>query len=172
AEIDALATQADAARLLGHARAEAQAEELRAGALQVRAGAEAQALAGRIAADNTQTSELIRMKLELARLEALPALAEKMAKPLEKIESIRINHLSGFGGGGAQRAPGAGGAGGPLDAIYDMALHLPVLKRLGEAVGADLEMNVSQLARAEADHGRAEADHAKAHAPASRHSAS
>lgn len=159
AEVDALKSQTSSSRLLASAQAEAQAEELRVGALQIRAAAEAQALASRIAADNTQSADLIRMRLELARLEVLPVLAEKIAKPLEKIESIRINHLSGFGGGSQRSGPGS--SGGPIDAIYDMALHLPVLKRLGEAIGADLDINLPQIARAEADHSRAAADHVK-----------
>lgn len=161
AEIDSLKTQTEAARLLSQAQAEAQAEALRSGALQTRGEAEAQALTRRIAADNTQSPELVRMKLELARLEVLPTLAERMAKPLEKIESIRINHVSGFGGGASAHPAGSGNA-GPIDAIYDMALRLPLLKRLGEAVGADLDLSLPQLARAEADHSRAAADQAKA----------
>jgi uncharacterized membrane protein YqiK len=99
------------------------------------------------------------LRLQMARLEALPLLAEKMVKPLEKIESIRINHLSGMSG--SQGGKG-GGTSGPMDAIYDMALNLPMLKKLGESMGADLDLNIPQLARAESDHFRAAADHQKA----------
>jgi flotillin len=159
-EVDAMKVKSASSRLLDTAQAEALAERSRVEAVQLRAAAEAQAQGARIAADNLQSTELIRMKLELARLEMLPALAEKVARPLEKIESIRINHLSGFGGGASAHPQGGGG---PMDALYDMALQLPVLKRLGEAVGADLDLNIPQIARAQADHARAAADHAKSH---------
>ncbi len=162
AEVDALKTKTESLRLVSGAQSESEAERLRTRSLQVRSAIEAEALSQRIAADNTQSTDLIRMRLELAKLQVLPELAEKMSKPLEKIESIRINHLSGFGGAGMQ-SPSGGGRSGPIDAIYDMALHLPLLKRLGEAVGADLDLTAPQLARAQADQSRAESDHAKAH---------
>src|SRR6218665_3073607 len=86
--------------------------------------AEAQGTDAGIAADKAQTPNLMRLRLEMPRLEALPLLAEKMSKPLEKIESIRVHHVYGIGGGG-----GDGGKGGPLDSIYDMAMNLPMLKK-------------------------------------------
>jgi hypothetical protein len=61
----------------------------------------------------------------------------EMVKPAEKIESIRIHNFSGLGGGGA------GGAKAPLnqalDSILEMAVQLPVLKKIGEDLALDLE---------------------------------
>ncbi|KAB7578542.1 flotillin family protein [Verminephrobacter eiseniae] len=157
AETENLRTKAQASTLLELASAEAQAMQVRAQGKEASMRAEAQGTAAGIAADNAQSPDLMRLRLELARLEALPLLAEKLSKPLEKIESIRVHHVSGIGGGG-----GDGGKGGPLDSIYDMAMNLPMLKKLGETLGADLEMGIPQLARAESDHARAANDHQRA----------
>ncbi len=161
-ETDALRVKAEVSRLLEIAQAEAEAVRVKAAAQEASMVAEAAGAAARISADNAQTPELMDLRLQMARLEALPKLAEKMVKPLEKIESIRINHLSGMSG--SQGGKGTGSS-GPMDAIYDMALNLPMLKKLGESMGADLDLNIPQLARAESDHFRAAVDHQKARGP-------
>jgi flotillin len=161
-ETDSMRVNAEVSRLLGIAQAEAEAARVKAAGQEASMIAEAAGAAARIAADNAQTPELMDLRLQIARLEALPKLAEKMVKPLEKIDSIRINHLSGMSGSHGGKA---GGTSGPMDAIYDMALNLPLLKKLGESMGADLDLNIPQLARAESDHFRAAADLQKTRGP-------
>ena len=78
-----------------------------------------------------------------------------MVKPAEKIESIKIHQVSGLGngnGGGGNGATmaGAGANGGSpitqaVDAIGNMAVQLPALKKLGEEVGISLDGGISGL---------------------------
>jgi uncharacterized membrane protein YqiK len=88
------------------------------------------------------------MKVDLARLEALPGIVAEMVKPAEKIESIRIHQISGLGGA----ADGAAGSAGArpavnqvLDSILDMAVQLPALRRIGEEIGVSLKDELSGL---------------------------
>lgn len=101
--------------------------------------AEADGEAARIKAENTRSPELAAMELEKARLTALPAIIGEMVKPAEKIKGISINHITGLGraGDGAERSTS------PVDhtvnAILDMAVTLPTMRKLGDAVGLNLE---------------------------------
>jgi uncharacterized membrane protein YqiK len=108
--------------------------------------AEADAIRARIEAENARSDALVAMELEKIRLEALPKIVAEMVKPAEKIKSININHLSGGGFGG-----GSGGdtdkpvVNQALDSIMEMAVQLPVLKKIGESVGVDFENGLSGL---------------------------
>ena len=99
--------------------------------------AEAEANRARIEAENARSDALVAMELEKARLEAMPKIVAEMVKPAEKINAININQLQGFGGaqgeGGAKPAMAA-----TMDAIMDMAVQLPVLKKLGDQMGVSL----------------------------------
>jgi len=92
------------------------------------------------------------MKVQLARLAALPEIVAEMVKPAEKIGSIKIHHVSGLNGatgGGGGDAIAANNGGSPItqavDAIGSMAVQLPALKKLGEEVGISLDGGVSGL---------------------------
>ncbi len=91
----------------------------------------------RIAAENTRSEALTAMEMEKARLAALPGIVGEMVKPAEKIKGISINHISGLD------RPAGGTGGSPVDqtvgAILDMAVSLPALKKIGDAVGVNLE---------------------------------
>lgn len=106
--------------------------------LRIQKQAEAEGAAALIAAENTRSAELLAYETERARLAALPAIIGEMVKPAEKIRGISINHISGLGRGeAAERA--ASPVEQTVDAILDMAVSLPAMKKLGDAVGVNLE---------------------------------
>lgn len=134
----------EAASLVEKARGEAEAAELRAAGLRHESAAEGEARTLLIAAENMQSEALIRMKLDLAKIDRLPELAERMAKPLEKIESIRINHISGlgFGGGGGSETGGSSSPiNGAVDGVLNLALQLPAMQKLGQSIGLNLNLD-------------------------------
>lgn len=107
--------------------------------LRIQKKAEADGEAARIQAENSRSPELAAMEMEKARLSALPAIIGEMVKPAEKIKGISINHITGLGrpGDGVDRIPS------PVDqtvsSILDMAVTLPTMKKLGDALGMNLE---------------------------------
>ncbi|MEM7428587.1 MAG: flotillin domain-containing protein [Pseudomonadota bacterium] len=148
AEVDDTRVASESGTIRAMAQAEARAVVERAKAQKDELLAEAEGKAAVIQAENAQSEELIRMKLDMARLETLPDLVGKMLKPAEKIESIRINHITGFGNGGS-----SGGGGGDdkavvnqvVDGVLGMALQMPAVKKLGEEVGLNIASGVSGL---------------------------
>lgn len=101
--------------------------------------AEADGEAARIAAENQRSPELVSMELEKARLAAMPVIVAEMVKPAEKIKGISINTINGLmrGSEGGDR-PGSP-VNQTVDAILDLAVSMPAMKKLGEAVGVNLE---------------------------------
>jgi len=134
----------DAASLVEKARGDAEAAELRAAGRRHESAAETEARRALFAAENQQSEALMRMKLDMHKIDRLPDLAERMAKPLEKIDSIRINHVSGLGLGGSGH-DGAGGSqspiGGAVDGVLNLALQLPAMQKLGQSIGLNLELD-------------------------------
>ena len=142
AQKDAAADRADALR--EEATAEADAIKIRAEANKLDKLAEAEGTRALVDADNAISEEIVAMKIQLARLQALPEIVAQMVKPAEKIESIKIHQVSGLGGiGQGSGDPVQANAGTPVtqavDAIGSMAFQLPALKKLGEEVGISLE---------------------------------
>jgi len=148
AEVDDTRVKSEVGTLLSMADAEARATLERAAATRQKLLAEAEGRAAVIAAENAQSPDLMAMKLDEARLKALPDVVERLLKPAEKIESIRINQITGIGGA----TGGGGGEGGGstvnqvVDGVLSMALQLPAVQRLGEEVGMNIGDGVRGLA--------------------------
>jgi len=130
------------------ARQEAEVSELRTAAKQRQMLAEAEGLRAQVDAENAINSHIASMKVDLARLDALPKVVAEMVKPAEKIESIRIHQITGLGsgqGGGAQGTKPA--VNQALDSIMEMAVQLPALKKIGEDLGLSLEGGLAGVTR-------------------------
>jgi len=150
AEKDAAADRAKAR--VEEAKADAESAEVRAEARRRQLLAEAEGQRAVIDAENAIDARIVAMKVELAKVEALPRVVAEMVKPAERIDSIRIHQVSGLGTGAASGGGGEGGAARPvvnqaLDSIMDMAVQLPALKKLGEDLGMSLDAGVAGLTR-------------------------
>lgn len=167
AEVDATRVRAEAGTILAMAEAEARATVEKAAAQKARLLAEAEGRAAVIAAENAQSPDLIAMKLDEARLKALPEVVERMMKPAEKIETIRINAISGL----APAAAGGGGGGDKpavnqvVESVLSMALQLPAMQKLGEELGMNIGDGLGGITGPLAERGRKAKDGGGAKAP-------
>lgn len=101
--------------------------------------AEAEVEKARNAARNVSSKQVVAMDIEKARLEALPGILAEMVKPAEKIKSINVNHLSGGLGGTAGDGASRHVMGSVVDSIMELAVHLPLLKKIGDQMGVSLD---------------------------------
>lgn len=144
ADVSDARIRSDAASAVEKARGEKDAAELRAAGRRHETDAEAKARAALIAAENQQSEALMRMKLDMAKIDRLPELAERMMKPVEKIDSIRINHVSGLGFGGGSGGEGGGPQSpmnGAVDSVLNLALQMPAMQKLGRSIGLNLDLD-------------------------------
>ena len=137
-----------AKRTLQEAKADADASKLRIATMKEEMETRAKGQRALNEAENVFNKEIIALKGDIARLEALPKIIEQMVKPAEKIESIRINHLGGGTTGG-----GKGGSKKPpvnqvLDSIMEMAVQLPALKKIGEELGMNIDEGMAGISGA------------------------
>ncbi len=155
AEVDAERTSSERETVVARAKAEAEAMREKAGAERESMLAESDGKRALLAAENTTSEALMRMKLEMYRLDKLPEITAQMMKPVEKIDSIRINQISGlgFGGGSVQGGPAQSPVNQAVNSILDMALQMPVLKRIGESIGVDLDAGLKSITHPETGEG-------------------
>ncbi|GAB5446575.1 flotillin family protein [Gymnodinialimonas sp.] len=151
AEKDAAQDRADARR--EEAQAEADAISIRADAKKKDMLAEAEGTRAITEAENALSEQIVGMKVDMARIDALPGIMEQMVKPVEKIDSIKIHQVGGLGGGQGAGGGGAGAGDGDkpvvnqaLDSIMGMAVQMPALRKLGDELGLSLENGVEGLA--------------------------
>ncbi len=148
AEKDAAQDRADAKR--EEAQAEADAITIRAEAKRKDMLAEAEGTRAITDAENALSDALIAMKVDLARLDAMPKVLAEAVKPAEKIESIRIHQVSGLGGGTMGNGVMAADGDKPvvnqaLDSIMGMAVQMPALRKLGDELGLSMEGGIAGL---------------------------
>ncbi|MGJ8623063.1 MAG: flotillin family protein [Yoonia sp.] len=146
-EAEAAATRAEiiATSEKATAKDRAEARKIQAEAEKHAKLAEADALRAHIEAENARSDGMIGMELEKARLAAQPEIIAQMVKPAEKINSINIHQLNG-----AATATGVGGSSisqpplnQALDAIMGMAVQMPALQGIGDALGADVRKSLT-----------------------------
>ena len=147
-EAEAAATRAEIMATSQKATAKDKAEAVRieAEANKHAKLAEAEAVRARIEAENARSDAMIEMELEKARIAAQPEIIAQMVKPAEKINSINIHQLSG---GAAASSPIGTSAHQPplnqaLDAIMGMAVQMPALQQIGEAIGVDVKQSLKR----------------------------
>ena len=147
AEVDDTRVSSEVATLVSMAQAEARALTERAEASKNELLSKAEGTAALVASENSQSAELMRLKLDQARLRALPNVVERLMKPAEKIESIRINQITGIGAGGSGSGEGGDGNGvnKVVDGVLGLALQLPAARKLGEEVGLNISDGIKGL---------------------------
>ena len=152
-EVDDLRVKSEAETMLSIARAEAQATLDRANSAKDEMIARAEGTAELIKAENSHTPDLIKLKLDQARIEILPEIVEKMMKPAEKIETIRINQISGIGSsaGGGEISSEKSATNQVVDSILNLALQLPAAKKLGAEVGLNIGDGIQGISDAVTD---------------------
>ena len=102
--------------------------------------ADADGVRALIDAENSRSEAMIAMELEKARLEAMPKIVSEMVKPAEKINSINVNHVTGLGGNSSGNAASTP-VSAALDSIMDMAVQMPMLKKIGDQMGIAFDEN-------------------------------
>ncbi|MBL6865136.1 MAG: flotillin [Rhodospirillales bacterium] len=131
------------------AKADAEASEILTLAKKQQLIVEAEGQQEMAKAVNSYTPDAVAMKVDLARIEALPKVIAEMIKPAEKIDSIKIHHVSGLGQKNGTGIIGEGSnAEKPvinqaIDSILDMAVQLPAVKKIGDELGISVSDGIT-----------------------------
>lgn len=153
AKVDDTRVESEAGTVKALAQAEAEASEAKARAAKAELLAQAEGEAAVFAAQNAQSDLIVQMKLDLAKIDALPEVVREMVKPAEKIDSIRINHVTGFGpASGNSGGNSTGGGDSPMvnqvvDGVLSMALQLPAVQKLGEEIGMNVAGGMNDVVK-------------------------
>lgn len=147
AEKDASKDRAEAKKQ--QAKADAEASEILTLAKKQQLIAEAEGQQVMANAVNSYTPDAVAMKVDLARIEALPKVIAEMIKPAEKIDSIKIHHVSGLGQNTGTGIIGEGSnvekpvINQAIDSILDMAVQLPAVKKIGDELGISVSDGIT-----------------------------
>ena len=149
AEADKIAADDRATALRVEAKADADAMIIRAAAKKADALAEAEGKQAIVEAENAIQDRVVAMKIDLAKIRALPEIVAHMVKPVEKIDSIRVNYIGGLGANGGA-APGTVSSSGDkpivnqiMDGVLGMALQMPAVQQIGKDLGIDLQSGLA-----------------------------
>jgi uncharacterized membrane protein YqiK len=102
-------------------------------------------------AANVTSSAQMAYNMRKALIEALPAIMEKMTKPMEKVDSIRVVQMGGLGGHsngegfGGQSAPTGNLATDLTNSMLGYRLQVPVVDELARELGVDLSRGLNGL---------------------------
>ncbi len=145
AEKEAVSDQAAARRET--AASEADATKTRAAARKTELLAEAEGQRALHDAENLLDQRIVGMRVDLARIQAMPGIVAEMVRPAEKIDSIKIHHLTGVGSGhfaGGLEGSGKTPVNHALDSILGMAVQFPALKKIGEEISTSLSSGLAE----------------------------
>lgn len=135
------------------ARARARSKEAKSEAVLKMMQARAAGKAAMIDAANNIQPAASALKVDLARLKALPEIAEKLSRPLEKIESIKIHQISGLNGIGSDALGNKTPLSQAMESLLGMSLQLPMMKQIGKEIGIEFdEESLKEASRAISRH--------------------
>jgi len=139
AEAEKAASEDRGAAIRSQAKADAEAEIIRADATRTRHEVEAQGLRLMNEASNILSAEARTSALRLRVVDKMEDIIRESVKPMENIDSIKIMQLDGLGnvGGGVRDESGGGMADGIVSSALRYRAHAPIVDQLLNEIGLD-----------------------------------